>query len=143
VVLGDQHLRERLLANGVNKSADKDKLPGLENTGKYDDSKEEWQQRQQLSPALTIILFIVAMVILAFSTFYTKIMVVHENQNPYESFYAINALNLLFFGMVIKLNINGEVKQLIRELKSEKKAIPMELTQISGPEPANGAAQGT
>jgi len=62
----------------------------------------EWRARGQIGPSLTLCLFAFAMVILAFSTFYTKIMSHYYYSNPYESFYVINFFNLLFFGVLVR-----------------------------------------
>lgn len=58
----------------------------------------------QSNPYLTMVFFILSMFILAFQSYYNKVMDFYENQNPYEAFYAINAINLLMFGVIIKLN---------------------------------------
>ena len=104
------------LLDGVTKETDKNKFLKQEAAAKA--SLEEWQQRHQSHPCFTIFLFLVSMVIVAFSTFYTKIMIHYENSNPYESFYALNGLNLIFIGMIIKFSIDREVSKLVKEYKS-------------------------
>lgn len=54
-----------------------------------------------------------AMVILAVVTFYTKVMIQFEGQNQMEAFYAINGFTLLIVAGIIIIKIKGQGKQLV------------------------------
>lgn len=60
---------------------------------------EEWKIERQFHPCLSQFLFMFGMVIVSIVIFYTKVMIYYEHQNIFESYYAINFINLLLFAL--------------------------------------------
>jgi len=58
---------------------------------------------------------VIACVIVAVVSFFTKIMLEFEKQNLCEAFYAINTLSLIFFTLVLQCAHNKDVKSKARE----------------------------
>jgi hypothetical protein len=68
------------------------------------------ESQNQIHPILSLVLLVLAMIILAVVTFYTKLMIQFEGQNQMEAFYAINGFTLLIVAGIIIVKIKGQAK---------------------------------